>query len=176
GDQSVPTAISANGKALWETEVALLSGSDSSIANGVYYAKRIHLFMTRAQANAYHYWWLVSSGNEGLIATGAFPTKRLFTFGQYSRFVRPNSYRIDATSSQASAWISAYKDSNSMAFAIVMINTNAASVVTFVGRGNTQPTIGFVPNNQTVNPGATLLITNTASDSDLPPQALTFSA
>src|SRR6185503_18683762 len=126
GDQSVPTAISANGKALWETEVSLLSGSDSSIANGVYYAKRIHLFMTRAQANAYHYWWLVSSGNEGLIATGAFPTKRLFTFGQYSRFVRPNSYRIDATSSQASAWISAYKETNSTAFAIVAINTNAA--------------------------------------------------
>jgi glucuronoarabinoxylan endo-1,4-beta-xylanase len=221
GDQSVPTAISSNGKALWETEVALLSGSDSSIANGVYYAKRIHLFLTRAQVNAYHYWWLVSSGNQGLIDTSSFPTKRLFTFGQYSRFVRPNFYRIDATSSQASAWISAYKDSNSTAFAIVIINTNAAtdviqtfnlanftaasvapwitsgtlslapqppvnltnssftytvpamSVVTFVGQGNTQPTIGFVP-NQTVHPGATLLITNTASDSELPAQTLTF--
>ena len=222
GDQSVPTAISSNGKALWETEVALLSGSDSSIANGVYYAKRIHLFMTRAQANAYHYWWLISSGNQGLIGTTSFPTKRMFTFGQYSRFVRPNFYRIDATSSQASAWISAYKDSNSTAFAIVVINTNVAtdviqtfnlsnftaasvtpwitsaslslaaqalvnvtnssftytvpamSVVTFVGQGNTPPTMATAP-NQVADVGVTLLATNVASDSDLPAQMLTFS-
>ena len=221
GDQTVPAAIPSYGKALWETEVALLSGSDSSIANGVYYAQRIHLYMTRAQANAYHYWWLISSGNQGLIDTSAFPTKRLFTFGQYSRFVRPDFYRIDATSSQASAWISAYKDSASTAFAIVVINTNAAtdvietftltnftaasvtpwitsgtlslapqptvtlsnssftytvpamSVVTLAGLGNTPPTLGFV-SDRTVNPGVTLLVTNTPSDSDLPPQALTF--
>lgn len=223
GDQSVPAAISSNGKALWETEVALLSGSDSSIANGVYYAKRIHLYMTRAQANAYHYWWLIASGNQGLIDTSSFPTKRLFTFGQYSRFVRPNFYRVEATSSQASAWISAYKDSASTAFAIVIINTNAAtdveqtinltnftaasvtpwvtsgtlslapqpavnltnssftytipamSVVTFAGRGNTPPMIGSV-SNLTINPGVLLLVTNSASDSDLPPQTLTFGA
>ncbi len=223
GDQTIPAAIPSYGKALWETEVSLLSGSDSSIANGVYYAKRIHLYLTRAQANAYHYWWLVASGNQGLIDTSAFPTKRLFTFGQYSRFVRPDFYRIDATSSQASAWISAYKDSASTAFAIVVINTNAAtdvietfsltnftaasmtpwitsgtlslapqptvnltnstftytvpamSVVTFAGQGNTPPRIGFV-SSQTVNPGVTLLVTNTASDSDLPPQILTFGA
>ncbi len=207
---------------MWETEVALLSGSDSSIVNGVYYAQRIYLYMTQAQANAYHYWWLVASGNEGLLDTSAGPAKRLFAFGQYSRFVRPNFYRIDATSSQSSALISAYKDSASTAFAIVVVNTNAAtdviqtfnltnftaasvtpwitsatlslapqtsvnvtnssftcdvpamSVVTFVGHGNTPPILGAVP-NQTVNVGVTLLVTNTASDSDVPAQTLTFS-
>jgi O-glycosyl hydrolase len=223
GDQTVPAAIASYGKGLWETEVSLLSGSDSSIANGVYYAKRVHLFMTRAQANAYHYWWVKASGNQGLLDTSSFPTKRLFTVGQYSRFVRPNFYRIDASSSQPSAWISAYKDSTSTAFAIVVINTNAAldivqtfnlshftagtvtpwvtsgtlslspqtaitltnssftylvpamSVVTFVGRGNTPPGIAPV-SDQTVNPGVMLLVTNTASDSDLPAQTLSFSA
>jgi O-glycosyl hydrolase len=224
GDQTTPAALSTSGKALWETEVALLSGSDSSIANGVYYAQRIYLFLTQAQANAYHYWWLVAYGsdNEGLLDTSADVTKRLFTFGQYSRFVRPNFYRIDATSSLSSALISAYKDSASTSFAIVVVNTNTAtdviqtfnltnftaasvtpwitsgalslarqpqtgvtnssftydvpamSVVTFVGQGNTPPVIGAVP-KQTVNVGVTLLVTNTASDSDLPPQTLTFS-
>lgn len=126
GDQTTPAALSTSGKALWETEVALLSGSDSSINNGVYYAQRIYLYMTQAQANAYHYWWLVASGegNEGLLDTSAAVTKRLFTFGQYSRFVRPNFYRINATSSQISSLISAYKDSASPAFAIVVVNTN----------------------------------------------------
>jgi len=131
GDQTVPAAINSFGKALWETEVALLSGSDSSINNGVYYAQRIYLYMTQAQANAYHYWWLVGSGsgNQGLLDTSAAPTKRLFTFGQYSRFVRPNFYRIDANSSQPSVLVSAYKDTNSTGFAIVVVNTNPSTDV-----------------------------------------------
>jgi len=229
GDQTVPAAIPSYRKALWETEVALLSGSDSSIANGVYFAKRIYLYMTQAQANAYHYWWLVGYGssNEGLLDTSAAPTKRLFAFGQYSRFVRPDFYRINATSSQSSALISAYKDSNSPAFAIVVVNSDPAtnviqtfnltnftaasvtpwitsatlslapqtpvnvtnssftyevpamSVVTFVGQGvagqsNTPPTIGAV-SDQTADVGVTLLVTNTASDSDVPAQTLRFS-
>ncbi|HVU26435.1 MAG TPA: glycoside hydrolase [Verrucomicrobiae bacterium] len=229
GDQTAPAALNTSGKALWETEVALLSGNDNSIANGVYYAQRIYQYMTQAQANAYHYWWLVSlsstSGNEGLLDNNAAPTKRLFTFGQYSRFIRPNFYRINATSSQPSALISAYKDSNSPAFAIVVVNTNVAtdviqtfnltnftaasvtpwitsdtlsltsqmvvnvtnasftytipamSVVTFVGQTgvqNTAPVLAPVP-DETDNVGVTLLVTNTATDSDLPPQTLTFS-
>lgn len=226
GDQTVPAAIPTSGKALWETEVALLSGSDPSINNGVYFAQRVHLFMTQAQANAYHYWWLEAAGNEGLLDSSAGPAKRLFTIGQFSRFVRPNFNRIDASSSQPSALISAYKDSVSPTFAIVCVNTIAAtniietftltnftaatvtpwitsatlslapqtpvnvtngtftytlpemSVVTFVGQqsqANTPPTIAPVP-NQTVNPGVTLLITNSASDSDVPAQTLTFGA
>jgi glucuronoarabinoxylan endo-1,4-beta-xylanase len=226
GDQASPAALSVSGKALWETEVALLSGSDSSIANGVYYAQRIYQYMTQANANAYHYWWLVASGsgNEGLLDTSAAVTKRLFTFGQYSRFVRPNYNRINATSSQQSELISAYKDSASTTFTIVVVNTNAAtgvfqtinlanftapsvtpwittatlslaqqaavtvtnssftyfvpalSVVTFVGVGNTStaPTIAPVA-NQTINVGVTLLVTNTATDSDSPPNTLAFS-
>jgi glucuronoarabinoxylan endo-1,4-beta-xylanase len=225
GDQSVPAAIATSGKALWETEVALLSGNDPSIANGIYFAKRVHLFLTQAQANAYHYWWLVNNGNQGLLDTSAGPAKRLFTIGQFSRFVRPNFNRIDATSSLPSALISAYKDSTSPAFAIVAINTNAAidivqtftltnfatasvtpwitsatlslspqsatnvtgssftytipamSVVTFVGQQTAiaPPTIGAV-SDQAVGPGMTLLITNTASASDVPPQTLAFGA
>jgi glucuronoarabinoxylan endo-1,4-beta-xylanase len=224
GDQTVPPALPVGNKAMWETEVALLSGSDSSIANGIYYAQRIYEYMTQAQANAYHYWWLVASGagNEGLLDTSAAVTKRLFTFGQYSRFVRPNFYRINATSTQSSVLVSAYKDSASTSFAIVAVNTNvntdadytfnlghftaatvtpwvtsallnlapqtpvivtnnqfvydvpALSVVTFVGIGNTAPSIAGVP-TQTDNVGVTLLVTNSASDSDLPAQTLTFS-
>jgi glucuronoarabinoxylan endo-1,4-beta-xylanase len=211
------------GKALWETEVSQLGGETSDIANGIYYAQRIFLFMTVAQANAWHYWWIIPFGSEtGLMTQNAGTTKRMFTVGNYSRFVRPNFYRIDATSSQSSALISAYRDSASTAFAIVMVNTNLAtdviqtfnlgnftaasvtpwvtsaslslapqtpvnvtkssfsydvpamSVLTFVGQGNTPPTTGVMP-NQTADVGVTLLVTNTASDSDLPAQTLTFS-
>jgi glucuronoarabinoxylan endo-1,4-beta-xylanase len=117
------------GKALWETEVSILSGSDSSITNGVYYAQRIFLFLTQAQASAWHYWWLISldsTGNEGLLDNHAALTKRLFTLGNYSRFVRPNYYRIGVSNTSA-ALISAYKDSASPNFAIVAVNTNATA-------------------------------------------------
>jgi glucuronoarabinoxylan endo-1,4-beta-xylanase len=225
GDQTAPAALNVSGKALWETEVALLSGSDSSINNGVYYAQRIYQYMTQANANAYHYWWLVSgaAGNEGLLDSSAAVTKRLFTFGQYSRFVRPNYNRINATSSQVSCLVSAYKNSASPNFAIVVVNTNVAtavvqtfnlanfttttvtpwitsattnlaplapvavsngtftypipqmSVVTFVGAASTvaPPVFAAVP-NQTVNAGVTLLVTNTATASDVPPNMLSF--
>ena len=225
-----PTTLTKNsyGKALWETEVSLLSGSDSSITNGVYYGQRIYLFMTVAQANAWHYWWLISgnsTGNQGLMDTNANPTPRMFVLGQYSRFVRPGYYRIGAINT-GTALISAYNDTNSGNFAIVAVNTNstsiyqtfnltnfsatsvtpwmttsnlslasqtpvtvsgssftytlpAMSVVTFVGQGitnppNTPPTLAPIA-NQTINAGVTLVITNAATDTNPPPQTLTFS-
>ena len=50
----------------------------------------------------------------------------------------------------------------------------AMSVVTFVGQGNTPPSdrLRLRPNGHR---GVTLLVTNTASDSDVPAQTLTFS-
>ena len=128
-----PATLTKNsyGKALWETEVSLLSGSDSSITNGVYYGQRIYLFMTVAQANAYHYWWLISgnsTGNQGLLDNNASITKRLFVFGQYSRFVRPGYYRIGATTT-GTALISAYNYTNSGNFVIVAVNTNTSAAI-----------------------------------------------
>ena len=230
GDTTIPAVVNNYSKALWETEVALLSGSDSSMANGLYYGTRIHLFMTVAQVNAWHYWWLISGngvGNQGLMDGNAATTKRLFTVGQYSRFVRPGYYRIDATNS-GTALISAYKDPVAGNFAIVAVNTNgssigqtfnltnvtgvtsvtpwitsasfdlasqmavavtnsaftctlpAQSVVTFVGQAvtnvppNTAPTLAFV-DDQTINAGVTLVVTNSVTDAEVPPQTLTFS-
>ena len=138
GDQNPPAALPSYGKALWETEVATLSSFsvtnyfDPSITNAMYWATRIHLFMTVAQANAWHYWYLITgtnpSDNEGLEGTGDVPSKRMFALGQFSRFVRPNYYRINVTNATGNVMVSAYKDSVSTAFAVVAVNTNTASV------------------------------------------------
>lgn len=180
GDQSTPAQLSTSGKALWETEVALLSGSDSSIANGVYYAQRIYQYMTQAQANAYHYWWLVSgsstSGNEGLLDNSGNITKRLFAFGQYSRFVRPNFNRIDATKSQTPALVSAYKDSASPAFAIVVVNTNSLSDViqTFNLTNFTATSVTPWVTSATLNltPQSSVTVTNGSFTYDVPAQSI----
>jgi len=117
------------GKPLWETEVSTFDANDGSISNGVYWAKRIYLFMTQAQVNAYHFWWLINlnADNEGLTDNNYVPDKRMYTMGQYSRFIRPGFYRIDAANT-GSALISAYNDTNSGSFVIVAVNPNVTSI------------------------------------------------
>ncbi len=224
GDQSVPAAVNSHGKALWETEVAKLSGNDSSISDGLYWAGRVHQFLTVAQANAWHYWWLCAhgSGNQGLCDTNDVPAKRMYTLGNFSRFVRPGYHRIETTNTGSSR-VSAYRDLTNGTFAVVAINaathavtqtfhlngftaasvrpwltsatlslaagsqigvTNAAftwvlpamSVVTFTGQAtasNSPPTLMPV-GDQTIDAGMTCVVTNRATDPDLPGQTLTY--
>lgn len=223
-----PATLTKNsyGKPLWETEVSTFDPQDGSISNGVYWAKRIYLFMTQGEVNAYHFWWLINlnTDNEGLTDNNYFPSKRMYTMGQYSRFVRPNYYRIDA-STTGSALISAYQETNSGNYAIVAVNNTssaisqtfnlsnfpsvssvtpwitsatmslsnqapvgvagssfsytlpALSVVTFVGQvansSTIPPTLTPVA-DRTINAGQTVLVTNTATDPNVPPQTLTF--
>jgi glucuronoarabinoxylan endo-1,4-beta-xylanase len=123
---SIASPVNAQGKPLWETEVSTIGDTyDGSIGNGLYWANQIYSFMTVAQADAWNYWWLISFNpdNEGLTDTNGIPAKRMYVFGQYSRFVRPGYYRIGVSNNGATS-ISAYKDPNSGSFAVVAINNN----------------------------------------------------
>jgi len=124
GDQSVPVALPNYGKSLWETEVSTFNAFESSINNGMYWAGRIHAFLTVAQLNAWHYWWLSASGgdNSGLASSGDLLAKRGYVLGNFSRFVRPDWYRIGVVTNSGTALVSAYKDPISSRFAIVAIN------------------------------------------------------
>jgi glucuronoarabinoxylan endo-1,4-beta-xylanase len=129
GATTVPIQQTTEGKAEWETEVSTGAAFDGSISDGLYWGQRIHEFMTDAQANAWHYWWLIDANtdNEGLTDVNGYPAKRMYVLGNFSRFVRPNFYRIDAANTGDSL-VSAYKDSASTAFAIVAINPDSATV------------------------------------------------
>jgi glucuronoarabinoxylan endo-1,4-beta-xylanase len=124
----LPTYDNPNA-AVWETEVSADNPFDSSITNAVYWAGRIHLFMTAAQVNAFHFWWLISDNpdNEGLTDTNGVPAMRMYALGNFSRFVRPDFYRI-GVSNNAFTSISAYKSTNSGQFAIVAINSSFTPV------------------------------------------------
>jgi glucuronoarabinoxylan endo-1,4-beta-xylanase len=119
--------------ALWETETAELACAgnfNGSISDAMYWAGRIHLFMSGAGVNAWHYWWLISGNpdNEGLTDTNGYPALRMYVLGQYSRFVRPNNYRIDLANYNSYAVLAtAYKDPVSNNFAIVVANTNTTA-------------------------------------------------
>ncbi|HWX23104.1 MAG TPA: carbohydrate binding domain-containing protein [Candidatus Binatia bacterium] len=224
GDQLAPAPIPSYGKAVWETEVSTADAFDGSITNAMYWANRIHAFLTVPQVNAWHFWWLSANGNDnqGLASSSDVLAKRGYVLGQYSRFVRPDYYHIGVVTNQGTALVSAFKEPISLRFAIVAINsatnavtqtfnlancslvstvtpwitsstlslasqaavavTNSAfayqlpamSVVTFVGQASNSPPAIASVSNRTINAGITLMLTNTATDPDAPPQTLTF--
>ncbi len=121
----------AGGKPVWETEVSSFESFDPSIANGLRWATNIHQFMM-AGINAWNYWWLISanSDNEGLTDHSGNPAKRLYTEGNFAKFVRPGWNMVGVTADPA-LLVSAYKSGAS--FAIVAINDGTADVPTTFG-------------------------------------------
>ena len=126
---STAAPVNNQGKPLWETEDSTFDPFDGSITNAMYWAGQIHAFLTVAQVNAWHFWWLIPAGsdNEGLTDVSGNPTKRMYVLGNYSRFVRPGYYRI-GVANNAYTSVSAYKDANSGSFAIVAINSGFSPV------------------------------------------------
>ncbi len=148
GDTNTPAALAVSGQATWETEVSQIGGGyDGSITNALYWSQRLHLYMTAAQVNAWHYWWLISANadNEGLTDTNGMPAARMYILGQFARFIRPNFYRVNAATNSGTTLVSAYKDSASTAYAIVAINpaSNAVSetfdLTNFAAAGSLTP-------------------------------------
>lgn len=134
----------AKGKKVWMTEVSKVDSYDPGMTSGLKFARQIHDFMTKAEVNAWMYWTGAIPGNndEGLINvykdTNTYQlTKRYFTFGNYSKFIRPGYVRIGATENPASkVYVSAYKDSATGKFTIVAVNdSNETAEINFASNG-----------------------------------------
>ena len=116
---------------LWETETATFGAFDPSITDALSWAQNIHTYLTVADVNAWHWWWLMSSGttNEPLIGSGGVVAKRTYAIGNWSKFVRPGWVRIGSTASpQSGVYVSAFKNPATSDFAIVAINHNSTPV------------------------------------------------
>lgn len=131
------TASEAAGKRVWQTEMSRLGiSNDPTIQDGLEWAKRINNFMTKAEVSLFNHWWLITEKpdtREALIdlhtATNTYTVnKRLWTLGNWARFVRPGWERIGASATDLS--LSAFRDPASGQFAVVAINdtTSARSV------------------------------------------------
>lgn len=118
------------GKHVWQTEDSSTSGEyDGSIEDGLAWAKKIHLFLTVANVNAWHAWFLSDAPDYGGGTDNAALTdehsnypKRAYVIGQWSKFVRPGWYRIGVNESYNRLLISAFKDPQENSFAIVAVN------------------------------------------------------
>jgi glucuronoarabinoxylan endo-1,4-beta-xylanase len=155
-------APTSSARPYWMTEMSGLAGGtqatwDPSIVNGIATAKWIHAAITTGNVSAWIWWWFMAPGNSGtpptmsdneaLIVLGSDNTnytitKRLYTLGNYSKFVRPGAIRVDASGAPAGVSVTAYKDNNSQPV-IVAINENAgntALTVNLSGATSTQVT------------------------------------
>ncbi len=126
------------GKRVWQTEVSNLDPDDVSMRDALCWAKNIQGHMVVAQSNAW-VWWVgtvaYDSGfdfdsGQGLIyiknETDAYEVrKRLYSIGNYSRFVRPGYIRIGATDNPAAGiYVSAFQDQDPAIQRMVIVAIN----------------------------------------------------
>ncbi|MBX5451015.1 cellulose binding domain-containing protein [Thermogemmatispora sp.] len=166
---------------VWQTEWAKFDSADYSWddggdGSGFYWAQQIYTGLTAANLNAFFYWWGVNfnaSDNGYLINVvngTVMPAKRLWSFANYSRFVRPGATRIGATSSDSSLEVTAFLNTNGT-LAIVVLNTSySAMPVTLSLQGLA------LPANASAVPYVTDASHNTEAQTPLSIQNNSFSA
>ena len=158
-------------KRIWETEVSSGDANITNMNDGVYWARVLHTHMIEDNVSAWLYWWGAAAGSSrgSLItidpATKKYQlSKRFFTIGQYSRFIRPGFHRVDANPTPAPhTFFSAYLDPTGKKLVCVAINDDAvehpltlqcggfkANECVIVRTSNTE-THAKIPTVQTVN-------------------------
>ncbi len=124
-------SIASAGKEYWETEVdtGSVNGDSDGMPSALHLAQTIHDDLTKANLNAWHYWWLWAGGTSGLYdTTSKVWRKALWVMGNFSRFARPGYMRVSTAGTPPSGVdVTAYINPSSNALVIVAINTNTSS-------------------------------------------------
>ena len=125
-------------KPVWMTEVCGVkgwpeAGPSSDINNGVAVAGWIHDAIANGGASAWLWFWYKAGStddNEGLLLKSGTDTKRHYTLGNYSKFIRPGYTRVDISGSMpADVLLSAYKAGGTNSTVVVVaINKGSATV------------------------------------------------
>ena len=138
-------------KTVWMTEMSGIKGwpeqgPSSDIKNGVAVAGWIHDAIVNGMASAWLWWWYKpptagANDNEGLVLSDGTDTKRHYTLGNFSRFIRPGYARVDVTGAIPSdLLLSAYKGSDGTVV-VVAINKGTSAIEVPIGiSGGTAPT------------------------------------
>jgi O-glycosyl hydrolase len=137
-----PTSDFPKDKEVWMTEMAGVKwwaeqGPLNDINDGVVVAKWIHSALVTGEASAWVWWWYPGQGdNEGILAQGGADTKRHYTLGNFSKFVRPGYVRVNVSGpSPANVLLSAYSGSNTVVIVAINSGTSTVSVPINVSGG-----------------------------------------
>ena len=159
------------GKELWQTEHYF---DNDQMNNVMALAKEIHDCMVTANMNAYVYWW-ITWDNGVWSNSGNKPFKRAYAIGQYSKYIRPGYYRVDATATPATnVYVSAYLGDDKMV--IVAVNTGSGSVSQkFIMQNGTPSSISSwqTTSNSNMVAGQTYQASSGSFTATLPGQSIT---
>jgi glucuronoarabinoxylan endo-1,4-beta-xylanase len=119
-------------KKIWQTEAANLGRNYPDIRDGIYWAKVLHTHVADNRTNGWLYWWAMSPYPAGGsmvhmdTKTNTYTVdKRLYTIGNYSRFVKPGYFRVQTNSELSTGvLVSAYKNEQARQLVVVVINEN----------------------------------------------------
>jgi glucuronoarabinoxylan endo-1,4-beta-xylanase len=140
-----PADVTAARKQVWQTEMSGVKwwpeqGPSSDIANGIAVAGWIHSALVVGDASAWLYWWYSTTGdNEGLVL-GTTDTKRHYTMGNYSKFVRPEYTRVDITGAiPTDVLLSAYAGPDGKVVVVAINKSTSAVSMPLAIAGGTAP-------------------------------------
>ncbi|KAF2185303.1 glycoside hydrolase family 30 protein [Zopfia rhizophila CBS 207.26] len=139
---SQPTSPINTKHSVWQTENADLQGawtsawySNNGAGEGLLWANKIYDAIVRANCSAYLYWIGVQGGptNSKLIRITddkkVNPSKRLWAFANWSRFVRPGAVRVGTSGGPSGAKVSAFKNMDGTVSVQVISGSGSASTV-----------------------------------------------
>jgi glucuronoarabinoxylan endo-1,4-beta-xylanase len=119
---------------VWETEIYYDEPKGSGkIDAGLALARGIYSGVTGGGVSGWHYWWTTHFMDGGSESN---PPKRVYTMGNYSKFVRPGYVRVDTTGVPSSAHMVSFVSPTDGTVAIVALNeTTSAQQVSFFVAG-----------------------------------------
>lgn len=134
-------------KPVWQTEMSGVKwwkeqGPSTHIENGVAVARWIHNALTVGEASAWLWWWYQALGdtNEGLLLADGTETKRMWTLGNYSRFIRPEYTRVEVTGEiPASVLLTAFAGPAGTVVVVAVNEDTAAAELPITIAGGTAP-------------------------------------
>lgn len=145
-----PDDVPARGdKEVWQTEMSGVKwwpeqGPSNTIENGVAIARWVHSALTVGEVNAWLWWWYSgNTTNEGLIQeSGNVTTKRYYTFGNFTRYVRPGYHRVSVTGVfPEKVLVSAYTSDAGKVVIVAINETTSAQSISLAFAGGTAPTM-----------------------------------
>jgi len=170
----------ASGKKYWETEASCpssfgpsfcQSGYNIDITDGLDWGAVIDQRIAGDNANAWLYWWLYFTNptdDEGLTDGNGNVAARGYVLAQYSKFVRPGYYRIDATRQpQSGVSVSAYQNTGTSTLVIIATNYTGSAV-------SQQFNITNSPTFSSVTPTITSASLSLATQSSVPVSSNSF--
>lgn len=124
------------GQHAWMTEVSNMGPDDPGMEDGLAWANYLRRTLYDSRVNAVNYWWIYQRHGRGERPSGEGlanleqvgsqvtleETKRLWTFAQYSRFVRPGARLLGVTADQQGLGAAAFLAADRSSLVLVLTN------------------------------------------------------